>query len=588
MQWGKHTNTRDISPDEIFLDSSNLARLDGAQFEGRVERPISTAALSGVGVVFVFAVLIFLARAFDLQVLNGRVFADISRENRLSRSVVFAPRGIIYDRSGVALAWNEAASTTQGVEASTTAFRSSTSTESSALALPVRQYRSVGLSHTLGFVSYPRQDSSGEWWREEYEGVSGAERMYDATLHGENGSRLVETDARGVVQREHIIIPPVEGHDVTLTIDSIVQKKLFDLLSAHADAQGFAGGAGIIIDVKSGDLIALTSFPGYDNTLFAAGDSAVIDEANKSPRSPLLNRAVQGLYTPGSIVKPIFAAAALNEGIISPDKKILSTGQLVVPNPYDPSKPSIFRDWKAHGWVDMRKAIAVSSDQYFYAIAGGIPEQSGLGIERIDAYARAFGLGAPTGIPFASEAAGVIPTPEWKAEVFGPDEQWRLGDTYITGIGQFGFQITPLQAARYVAAIANGGTLVAPRLSVNSPLLESWNGAPNGKSVGVPDKFLEIVREGMRAAVHSDFPDRTARALDMGEIEIAGKTGTAQIGDHNQFMNSWAVGFWPASHPRYAFAVVLEHAPAGTLSGAAPAMQPFFYWLVKEKPEYVQ
>ena len=581
MSFRKRANGREIALDEIFLDSSNLPHLDGAQFEGRVERPISTVALAGIGVVFTIAALVFMGRAYDLQVLNGSAYADISRENRLSRSVVFAPRGVIYDKHGTPLAWNEAP---EALVATSTA----STTVASTYSFPVRQYRNIGLSHVLGFVSYPRQDASGEWWREEYEGVSGAEHIFDSTLHGENGSLLIETDARGAVQREHIVVPPVEGRDITLTIDASVQEKLHMILSTHAEQYGFRGGSGIIMDVKNGDLLALTSFPGYDNTAFAAGDSTVISAANENPRSPLLNRAASGLYAPGSIVKPIFASAALAEGIIDPEKQILSTGQLVVPNPYNPDQPSIFRDWKAHGWVDMRKAIAVSSDQYFYAIGGGVPDQAGLGIERIDDYARAFGLGRLTGIPFATEAEGVIPTPEWKEKVFDGDP-WRLGDTYITAIGQFGFQITPLQAIRFVAAIANGGTLIEPRLTVSSLFLDSWgDDSPYGESVGVSDEHLQIVREGMREAVHSDAADRTARALDLGGIEIAGKTGTAEVGERNQFMNSWVVGFWPASDPHYAFAVVLERAPAGTLSGASPAMQPFFNWLIAEKPEYIQ
>lgn len=567
----KRIRVREIEPDEIFLDSSNLPHLDASQFEGRVEHPVANTALVFVGLVFILGTLVFLGRAFDLQVLEGKTYAEISKDNSLERTLIFSERGILFDRNKKALAWNEAKS-------EEVIINSATGTLATSSAFALRAYTSLpGLSHLLGFVRYPKQDTSGNWWREEYTGVSGLELALDTELRGQNGSRMVERDARGSVQRQHIVIPPEKGNDVTLSIDADIQSRLYELLSAHAANNNFKGGASVIMDVQSGEIVAMTSFPEYDNAAFTAGDVEAIRASTKNEKTPLLNRAIAGLYTPGSIVKPIFAAAALEEGVIDPEKEILSTGQLVVPNPYDASKPSIFRDWRAHGYTDMRRAIAVSSDVYFYTIGGGFESQRGLGIAKLDEYARRFGLGSISGIPLIGEAAGVIPTPEWKAEVFGEDEPWRLGDTYITAIGQFGFQITPLQAARYAAAIANGGDLMEPQL------VKGAN--PAFSSVGVKDKHLEVVREGMRASV---VEGGTAAALNIGGISISGKTGTAEIGDRKQFMNSWVIGFWPSENPQYAFATVLERAPAGTLSGASPAMRPFFEWLASEKSEYIQ
>lgn len=563
----RNVRVREIDPDEIFLDSSNLSHLDSSQFEGRVERPIARLALLSAGIVFALCAVMFLWRSFSLQVVYGEEYAKISRENRLERTVIFASRGIIYDRNGEALAWNEA-----------TPQSASTTEATSTLPHALRHYVEMpGFSHILGFVRYPKQDAAGQWWREEYAGVSGAEFVYDELLGGENGSRLVETDARGQVVRAHMVIPPETGADVALSIDADVQSTLARLLSAHAETHGFRGGAAVIMDVANGELLALTSFPEYNHVAFSEGDADIVRATNNDSRTPLLNRAVAGLYTPGSIVKPIFAAAALAENLISPEKEIFSSGQLIVPNPYNPDKPTIFRDWKAHGWVDMRRALAVSSDQYFYTIGGGFEGQKGLGIERLDEYARRFGLGSETGIVLSGEQAGVIPTPEWKESVFGPDDPWRIGDTYITSIGQFGFQITPLQAVRFSAAVANGGKLPTPQLVKNA--------VPVSASVGIDDVDLQIVREGMRQAVTDGG---TAAALNVFGIDIAGKTGTAEVGERNQFMNSWVIGFWPAEKPRYAFAVVLERAPAGTLSGAAPAMRAFFEWLVANKSEYVK
>lgn len=553
-------HVREIEPDEIFLDSSNLPKLDASQFEGRVERPVSSIAILTVGVVFALTMLVFAGQAFNLQVLNGEVYADISRNNRLERDVIFATRGILTDRNGKELAWNELDT---DPNATTT------------LPYAMRHYTELpGFSHLLGFVRYPKADASGSWWREEYIGVAGIEGVYDDRIAGVNGSSMAETNARGVLVREDIVDPPQDGETLKLSVDADIQTELARRLEAHATNQGFQGGAAAIMNVHTGELIALVSFPEYDNDAFANGDSAIVAAANTDARTPLLNRAVAGLYAPGSIVKPIFAAAALEEGIISPDKAILSTGSISIPNPYFPDKPSIFRDWKAHGWTDMRRALAVSADVYFYAIGGGYQDQKGLGIQRIDEWAKKFGFSSITGIALGGEPEGTIPTPEWKRQVF--DDEWRLGDTYNTAIGQYGFQITPLQAVRFIAGIASG-KLVVPQL------LAGEQGETT--QLGISEEHLRIVREGMRDAVADGG---TAQALNMAGIDIGGKTGTAQVGTRNQYMNSWVVGFWPYENPKYAFAVVLEKAPANTLSGASPAMAPFFQWLRDNKPEYVR
>lgn len=582
---------REIAPDEIFLDSSNLPSHNERQFEGRVERRVAMSALSGIGIAFALAVAVFSMQAYSLEILHGAEYADISRNNRLSRTLIFAARGVIYDRNGLELAWNESPTATDSKNVSDAATSS----------FAFRKYSSMsGLSHVIGFVRYPKTDAQGAWWREEYAGISGVELSYDYLLRGQNGSTMIETDARGRTLREDIIALPENGSDVTLSIDAEVADKLYKILSNHAALNRFKGGASVIMDVRTGEILAMVSFPEYDHTAFTEGNAKVVREAFNDPRTPMLNRAVAGAYTPGSIVKPIFASAALNEGIISPDRQILSTGAITIPNPYDKSKPSVFRDWAVHGLVDMRTALAVSSDEYFYTIGGGYGSQSGLGVRRLDEYARRFGLGTSTGISLLGEVSGVIPTPEWKEEMFGADDPWRIGDTYHTVIGQYGFQLTPLQAARFVSAIANGGKLMKPQLLArpvrsqpsdsNTKVPETSNGAgsaPEYSDVGIPDSYLQIVREGMRLAVTSGRKDATVKYLNLKGIRMAGKTGTAQLGANNESMNAWFIGFWPAENPKYAVATLLENAPAGTLSGAGPAMLPFFQWLIANKPEYV-
>jgi penicillin-binding protein 2 len=566
----KKNRYRDIDPDEIFLDSSNLPGYNETQFEGQVERPVSRIAIYAVGIFFALITVFFGSRTMQLQIFEGQAYADVSRDNMLDHSIIFATRGLIYDRTGRQLAWNELPLATSTV----------TESSSTPAMFAERIYSSLpGVSHILGWVRYPKKDKSGAWWRQEYTGMSGVELSLDTFLGGKNGSMIVETDARGRIQRQNIVLPPENGLDTKLSIDAEMQSKLYTVLSEHANAQGFVGGAAVIMDVHTGEIYALTSFPEYKNQAFNDGDSDYITAASGDSKTPLINRAIAGLYAPGSIVKPIFAAAALNEKIISPDKTINSTGAITIPNPYDPEKPTIFRDWAVHGLVDMRTAIAVSSDEYFYTIGGGFGGQKGLGIERIDKYAQLFGLATLTGIALEGEQAGIIPTPEWKVKVFGEDDPWRIGNTYHTAIGQYGFQMTPIQAVRFTAAVANGGKLLVPQIiaSSTSPSIQ----------IPISDTNFQIVREGMRMAVTSSRSDATVKSLHFSEIHIAGKSGTAQIGANNEWMNSWSVGFWPAENPRFAYAVVLERAKAGTLSGASPGLVPFFQWLVLHRPEYL-
>ena len=285
------------------------------------------------------------------------------------------------------------------------------------------------------------------------------------------------------------------------------------------------------------------------------------------PRAPLLNRVLSGLYTPGSLVKPFVATIALENHVITPEKQILSTGSISVPNPYNPSKPSVFKDWKAHGWVDMRHALAVSSDVYFYEVGGGFQDQPGLGIAAIERGLRSFGIGELTGIALPGEVPGTIPNPEWKAENFD-GERWLLGDTYITSIGQYGFQMTLLQLLRGVSSIASGGNLVTPQIEAGK--------TGTTKRVPVDDASLSVVRDGMRLAV----TEGTAQALSVYGIKVSGKTGTAEIGARKEFTNSLVIGFFPSDHPKYAFAVVMERGKAGTLQGAPSVMHSVLEWIV--------
>jgi len=366
-----------------------------------------------------------------------------------------------------------------------------------------------------------------------------------------------------------------------LTIDSKVQSYLYTAMESVARERNFEGGAAVVMDVSNGNILAMTNVPEYSSKVLSEGSPAsLINGYINDKNKPFLNRAISGLYAPGSVVKPFMALAALNEGIISPEKKIFSAGQISIPNPFFPDKKTVFKDWKAHGWVNMRQALAVSSDVYFYEIGGGFEDIKGLGINKIYEYAKKLGFGEKTGIDLGGEAEGTVPSPQVKKKNNPDDPTWRVGDTYISAIGQGYFLTTPIEIAAYAASIANNGKIVVPRLVKN----ENFYPEVPQKNTGIPEEYFKIVKEGMRMAV----TEGTAQSLSYPDIKIAAKTGTAEVGGKKNFSHSWIIGFYPYENPKYAFAAVLEKGPAGNTIGAPYAMKQFFDWLKLYHPEYTR
>ncbi len=550
-----------VDPEDAFLDSSNLPGFDTHAAEGKLIQALSPKEVYSVGIIFIFIILLFIYQLFTLQILNGGKYLQLSENNGLAKSIIFAERGIILDRTGIELAWNEPAE-----EALVDTIGNKLLGTYS-----LRKYTHIpGSAHLLGFVSYPEVDKSGNWWRTDFIPGGGVEYSFNTLLSGINGNKLIEVDALGEVLSSGSVLLPKNGGILELSIDESINTELYKAIKDGVTKAGFKGGAGVLMDVTTGEVLAITSYPEYDPNILTDGSNreSIVNYNNDSGK-PFLNRAVQGTYTPGSIIKPFVGAAALEEGIITEHTKILSTGVLKVPNKYNPGQFSTFRDWRTGlGWLDIRDAIKMSSSIFFYIIGGGHREQEGLGISKISLWADRFGLGKLTGIKLPGEKKGLVPTPEWKKETFGNDSEWNLGNTYHSAIGQYGWLVTPIQAVQYISSVANGGTLHSPTLVKGKV----------GRQTTVPinDENLQIIREGMRKGAHSG----TAQALNVAGITIAAKTGTAQLGTRNQYMNSWVVGFWPYDNPKYAFAVVLEKAKADTLQGAAPAMRPFFEWLV--------
>ena len=411
----------------------------------------------------------------------------------------------------------------------------------------------------------------------EISGQAGIEKKYNELLSGSNGSELIETDALGQTISNNTILVPENGENLYTSIDTYIQHYLYEAIKHQAEITGFKGGAGSIMNIHTGELVAFTSYPEFDPYTLAEGsDVEKIEGFFNDPHKPFLNRVLSGVYSPGSIVKPFLGIAALNEGLITENTRILSTGRIEVPNRFNPEEPSIFRDWRpgGHGITDIRHAIADSVNTFFYAIGGGWNGQEGLGIDRIDQYIEMFGIAQKTGIDFGNESLGTIPNPEWKEQTFD-DGTWRVGDTYITSIGQFGFQVTPIQMTRAIAALANNGKLLQPLLVKGEPII-----TPIDTSIRI--EHYQLIRQAMRDTVTQG----TAGIINTPAVHMAAKTGTAQVGVDNEFYNSWVIGFFPYENPEYAFSIVMERAPDGKDGSAGRAMRTFIDSVTLEYPEF--
>ena len=391
------------------------------------------------------------------------------------------------------------------------------------------------------------------------EGV-GLEGYYDEILREKPGKLLVERDVRGLVVSKKVVSPPESGKSLLLYLDPQLQEKLYQKLEeARVKAKGKTASA-IVLDAKTGGVLALVSLPSFDNNLFSQGMSAQQWKSIQNhPLRPLVNHAISNGYQTGSVIKPLLAYAALQENIISPEKKIdpsKGTGKLVIPNPWHPERPSVFRDWKIHGLTDTRKAIAESVNIYFYAIGGGYGKQKGLGAERIKKYLQLFGWGRKTGIDLTGESAGFLPDPDWKKKEVGIP--WTIGDTYHYSIGQQYLKVTPLQVAVSFLPIANGGKILRPQvargvLDENKNLIEEFK--PEVIREGfINQNNLKVVREGMRQAVTHGSCTPWLNSLP---FKTACKTGTAQIGK-DPYYDGWVVVFAPYEDPQIVLVVSIR------------------------------
>ena len=547
--------------------------------------------------------VIICLRLVQLQVLDGDKYRKLSEGNRLKIMSSPAPRGLILDRNGVPLVKNiptysvyimfdpakgvniDTLSSVVGLEKQDIETRLNRKDNSPFVPIKLKQglsfqevarieaqrsdfpglfiqtdvgreypFGKVG-AHIIGYLGKmtPSQAESSELANlpaDTLVGQWGVEALYDSQLRGVAGGKVIEVDALG---REHRLIqekPAVKGKDITLSIDIRMQK-------AVEDAFGEKAGALVALKVDTGEVLALESLPSFDPNQFARGGvtsadwNALVEDKHK----PMMNRALQSQYPPGSTFKIVMAVAGLEEGVINPDTKVNCSGGISYGK-------WTFGCWKhgGHGVVALHRAIRESCDVYFYEVG------KRLGIDKIHKYAVGLGLGSPTGLGLQKERSGLIPSTEWKRAKKGQD--WYLGETFNSSIGQGYVAVTPIQLALMTATVSNGGRVMQPTLIKDPKDVRELS------KLELKSDTLRLLKEGLSAVVNED--GGTARVAASNIVQIGGKTGTAQVVGKGKGLSgekymdhAWFVALAPVDKPEVALSVFVEHGGHGG-STAAP------------------
>ena len=586
--------------------------------------------------VILAAVCLLVLRLWYLQIIKGEDLLKRSENNRIRIREVKAMRGIIVDARGVVLVENrpsydvvifpedvkdlkglverlEALYAKVGLTFPTdyetilenrrpfTPLRVDRNVSREKLALiethslelpgvgidvmPVREYYyGESMAHVIGYIGEVsrdelERDKSAGYKSGDFIGKFGLEKALDRHIRGRPGGEQVEVNVVGRKVKTLGRVEPVQGYRVVLTIDSQVQK------AAWAAMEGKAG-AVVALDPRDGSILALVSRPGFDPNLFNRGVSAdVWEKISSNPLHPMENRAIAGQYPPGSTYKLIVAAAALEEGIITPETSFNCPGTFEMGT-------RTFRCWRKHGHgrVSLHRAIVESCDVYFYNV-GKL-----LGVDRLAQYAQAFGLGARTGVAMAGERRGLIPTRDWKLARFGVP--WQPGETISIAIGQGYNTVTPLQLANAYAAIANGGEFFTPRVvqrveTDDGEIIEEFR--PEKKAaLPVSRENLQLLKKALWGVVNE--PGGTGGQARVPGRDVCGKTGTAQVigmaeGDDGSSYpyeyrdHALFVSFAPRDNPEIVVAVVAEHSGHGG-SAAAPVARKVLeaYFAGKARP----
>jgi penicillin-binding protein 2 len=467
---------------------------------------------------------------------------------------------------------------------------------------PSRSYAAGALlSRVLGYVGkvddneYKTLSAKG-YQLDDQVGKTGIELNYEDTLRGVPGKREVEVDASGHELRTLQEVPSQPGDNLTLSIDSTLQQGVTDILQRSLQAYKSASGVAIMMDVHTGEILAYVSLPSYDDNLFSGPvSSGALQQLLTDPGRPLVDHAISDQYPPGSTFKEITGLAALQEGVATANTTIVTNGKLVIGDQGNASQQYIFPDWMNLGTLDFYRGVAMSSDVYFYCLAGGCPQfgHEGLGSDALARYARMFGLGEKTGIDLPDEVPGIVPDRLWKDRTI--HEPWVTADTYFMGIGQEYLATTPLQMLRVVASIANGGDILRPHL-VHEIRDASGNIVPQTQSnvvrhVAVSPENFTIMRQAMLQVVQSG----SATQAQVPGVAIAGKSGTAEYGaqltspsgeaangTYNE--HGWFVSYAPYDNPQVAL-VVFHERGGGALSTAPTTSAIWDYYFHQYLPQ---
>ena len=565
-----------------------------------------------------FLLLVILGRLYYLQVFEADKYKMMSDENRISARILVPPRGIIYDRNGVALANNKqnfqamlVAEQANNIDETLEKFKKLmplSEKEEARIRRDLKRYRRFvpikikegltweevskislvtsdmpgiivddGLSrdypfgkqtaHILGYVAAVSENDlkhDGDPLLETpgfKVGRIGLEKKYEKELRGKGGSLKLEVNAVGRIMKEIEKESGEAGKSLELALDIRLQNKAYELF-------GNQSGSAVVMDVNNGDILAFISMPSYDSNDFVQGVSQdLYNQLLYDEKQPLINKTIAGRYSPGSTFKMIVALAALEAGVITRDTKVGCYGQMEFGK-------HLFHCWKrwGHGPLNVVEALQHSCDIFFYDVAQKV------GIDRIAAMARRFGLGRQTALHFDDEKAGTIPDKAWKAANL--KTPWQGGETLIAGIGQGYVLTTPIQLAVMTARIANGGKMVEPSLLKIDP-----EKSKKFKSMGINPVHLAIVKEGMCSVVNSSGGTAHGAYFDYKGKKMCGKTGTTQVkrislqerqsGIIRQEDLPWKyrnhalfVGYAPHDKPKYAVAVLVEHGGGGSTVAA--------------------
>jgi penicillin-binding protein 2 len=599
----------DVEPQEIFLDK--LSRKKEEQM-GLSERKMSVDlpgwALKGFAFSVFLLLFLLLGRSFQMQIIEAEEYQQIASRNRTIIEPAKILRGVIYDENDQQLVYNsvvfdlfvDKSKLPEGYEQvvdniadlinedseklkdkieqiDTEGKLKSNISHETAIMIEINRDKYPGISvektiereynqaksfaHLIGYTGKVNKEEMNQnpekYMIHDYIGKAGLEKYYEDYLAKERGSYKIKTDSSGDFLEREELNPVIPGNNLKLWIDADLQTKIKETTDRILDEIGSNKAAVVAMDPKTGGILSMLSTPAYDNNVFSrTGDKKLLSNFLVDENGVFLNRTLENSYPAGSVIKPFLAIAALEENIISPQKEIYSPGYFEIPNPWNPSNPTRMMDYKPHGWTDMRKALAVSSNVYFYTVGGGTESQEGLGIKRIKEYLNLFGWGEETGVDLPNEVKGRIPDKEWKEEAIG--ESWTLGDTYNTSIGQGYLEVTPLQVATAYSAIANGGTLFEPKvvkeIYQDEEVIKKIE--PEVKKEDFIDsEHIKVVKEGMKMT--TSIPEGTASFLGQLPVSVGAKTGTAQISKEGHFHN-WITVFAPYDDPEIVLTILVE------------------------------